>query len=110
MKNGFRFFMIIPRRNDPYLDRIPLLTFHEVVERKVVRVIEIWADGHTGVARSRDMLELGGAVVPDQLDPEGDTSQIANAPEIQISREQFEDYWQKALQRVHWELGVAISG
>jgi hypothetical protein len=105
VKTEYRLITRIPRGDsDPHLDQCPVLFFHEVVEREIRRVIEIWADGHTGLARNRDMLGLGGSMVPDQLDPE--PLPTINWPVEKISREQFEDYWKKAVQRVRWELGA----
>lgn len=94
-------------RLDAYLERFPFLIYHEVVEYEIIRVIGIWADGHTGVARSDDMLELGGIFVPDQPDPEPEPTN--SWPQVDLSSEQFERYWEAALQRVERELGISIS-
>lgn len=50
-------------------DLVPLVVFAEVSEGYFERVIEIYRDGHTGISRLADMLELGGSMVPDQLCP-----------------------------------------
>lgn len=75
--------------------------------QETTRVVDVWADGHTGIGRSSDMLELGGTRLPDQLDPEVPTPRTANV-EVEISREQFETSWRNAVKRVQWELTVTV--
>jgi len=92
------------------MDKYPVMTFYESVDLEIARVIEIWPDGHTGIARLRDMLELGGAGVPDQLLPE---NFLLNAVKDQfvreITQEQFERYWRTAIDRIKHELGVTVT-
>lgn len=110
MQTGYRITIITPpTSNHANLDSYPILFFHEVIEYEITRVIEIWADGHTGIARSKDMLELGGSGVPDQLDPEV-LDPALDLPELEISREYFERYWNNAVRRVEWELGIKVPG
>jgi hypothetical protein len=92
------------------LDRYPIMIYSEIVDSWATRTIEIWPDGHTGISRERDMVELGGAGVPDQpvlenYVPEPDSGHAM----FSISQEQFERYWRKAIDRVQHELGVVVS-
>lgn len=108
MRNGYRLDVRIPQgRQDPNLERYPALYYHEVVEWEITRVIAIWVDGHTGIARSKDMLELGGCFVPDQPDPEPEPT--IDWPVVDLSAEQFERFWEAALQRVERETGIIVE-
>lgn len=108
MINGYRLITRQPLKVDAHLERFPALSFHEVIDREITRVIEIWVDGHTGIARSNDMLELGGSCVPENLDPEPEPE--ISSPVTQITREQFERFWTNAVRRVEWELGTKVPG
>jgi len=108
VKNGYRLELRIPSGQvDPNLERFPLLFYHEIIDREITRAIVIWADGHTGIARRDDMLELGGGVLPEHPDTEPEPE--VTWPVTEISAEQFERYWEAALRRVEREVGVEIS-
>lgn len=108
MRNGFRIvYFVAARRWDPSLIKYPLLRFEEVVERETTRRVDIWADGHTGIGRSRDMLELAGTLMPDQLEDEHPRPTEALV-EVEISREQFETSWRNAVKRVEWEMNTTV--
>jgi hypothetical protein len=104
MHNSFRIFTRKLSKADPLLEQLPALSVHEVTDREITRVIDIWADGHTGLARSRDMLELGGSLLPEHPDPHPGP----DIPFAELSSEQFERFWTNAVRRVEWELGVSI--
>ena len=107
MLNGHRMMIATGPRAEGFFETLPRLSFHEVVEQEITRVIEIFPDGHTGIARSHDMLEIGGAGVPEHLDPEPDPV-LKDTVTIEISREEFDRYWDNAIRRVELETGASI--
>ncbi len=104
MINGYRLTTRRGPKVDPWLERFPALSIHEVIDREITRVIDIWIDGHTGIARSRDMLELGGSMVPEHPDPHPGP----DIPFTELTNEQFERFWTNAVRRVEWELGTKV--
>lgn len=108
MKTEFWMIVRIPRKgHDPHLDQFPALYFHEILHGAVMRIIEIWPNGHTGIARRADMLELGGTYLPDNsLKAEVDST--FRWPITNISAEQFERYWASAVRRLQWDLGTPV--
>lgn len=99
-----------PNEHRGDIDDWPVMIFYEIVDLVILRVIEIYPDGHTGLARLGDMLELGGAGVPDQDMPEDflqdKTSRLIAT---EITEEQFERYWRKAVDRIEHELGIVVT-
>jgi len=109
MLDGHRMMILTVGRSGDYFEVLPRLIFHEVVDREITRVIEIYPDGHTGIARSQDLLELGGACVPEHPDPEPSPPDDNSLVTIVISKEEFDRYWANALQRVERETGVRLE-
>lgn len=73
----------------------------------IERVIEIFIDGHTGLARRRDMLEVCGTYVPEKLDR--GVQEVSGLVEIKLSKDQFERFWGSAVQRVQFETGIPLT-
>lgn len=110
MINGYRLGIRVPRIPvDPSLDQYPVLYYHEVLDRVITRVIHVWVDGRTGIARRSDNLTLGGVRLPESIDPVHERRDNPDLPTIDLSAEQFERYWEAAFQRVQRKPSINIE-
>jgi hypothetical protein len=94
---------------DATKEGFPYVIFHELVDLEITRVVEWRNQEQVGIARSDDMLELGGAYLPEHPDPDpGPTSAEIHLIVAEISREEFERVWKLAVKRLEIKLGVKI--
>lgn len=97
---------IVPHELNRDHESIPLLFYSHVDDdMEFVRTIGIYPDGHTGLTRTEDMLEVGGLGLPEGK-AEGGFKGRGN---VQITAEQFERFWRAALERVEHETGQRVK-